>query len=103
MPEQEADERALGIKRAILRRHGRRDPISGLVDSPSAEVVAAVSTAELARVGGEGFQLGQQASPEAKPARTIAHPRAFDLRRLPGHVLHRPAPDRLGTDIRRFE
>ena len=48
------DERALGIKRAILRRHGRRDPISGLVDSASAEVAAAVSTAELERCGLSG-------------------------------------------------
>jgi 3-methyladenine DNA glycosylase/8-oxoguanine DNA glycosylase len=44
------DERALGIKRQILRTHGRRHP-SGLIDSPAPEAVATMSTPQLERCG----------------------------------------------------
>jgi 3-methyladenine DNA glycosylase/8-oxoguanine DNA glycosylase len=44
------DERALSIKRQILRIHGRHHP-TGMVDSPSAEAVAAMSTPQLERCG----------------------------------------------------
>ncbi len=44
------DERALSIKRQILRIHGRRHG-TGLIDSPSAEAVAGMSTPQLERCG----------------------------------------------------
>jgi 3-methyladenine DNA glycosylase/8-oxoguanine DNA glycosylase len=45
------DERARDIKREILRRFGRRDPGSGLVDVPGAEQVAELRPAELEQCG----------------------------------------------------
>lgn len=45
------DERATEIKRAIVARHGPRDPASGLRDVPGPEVVAGLSPALLQRCG----------------------------------------------------
>lgn len=43
--------RAVAIKRRIVHVHGRRHPESGLLDAPSAEMVAALSPALLQRCG----------------------------------------------------
>ena len=45
------DERAREIKRQVVRRFGRRDPRTGLVDLPGAEQVAATTPAALEQCG----------------------------------------------------
>lgn len=45
------DERAMAIKRAIVARHGPRDPETGLRDAPGPDLVASLSPALLQRCG----------------------------------------------------
>lgn len=84
------DERAMAIKRALMRAHARRDPASGLADVPAAATVAALSPAELQRCG---LNAGRSRTLIAA-AREVASGRV-DLDGAPG--ARAPAARRLGA------